>query len=76
MCRSLKEGDPRHLFRPVSFLLVCLLVCVPLPYSSDRAAMSSRQKSGMSGTTRPQTELREVTGASYRSPEALLGNLE
>jgi hypothetical protein len=36
-------------------LLVCPLVCVPLRYSSARAAMSSRQKSGMSGTTRPQT---------------------
>jgi hypothetical protein len=30
-----------------------LLVCVPLRYSPARAAMSSRQKSGMSGTTRP-----------------------
>src|SRR5918994_5569610 len=30
--------------------------CMPLPYSSARAATSSRQKSGMSGTTRPQTE--------------------
>jgi hypothetical protein len=31
-------------------------VCVPFLYSSARAATSSRQKSGMSGTTRPQTE--------------------
>jgi len=35
-------------------LLVCPLVCVALRYSSARAAMSSRQKARMSGTTRPQ----------------------
>jgi hypothetical protein len=41
---------------PSAPTLVCLLLCVPLPYSSARAATSSRQKSGMSGTARPQTE--------------------
>ena len=38
------------------YSLVCPLVCVPCLYSSVRAATSSRQKSGMSGTTQPQTE--------------------
>ena len=36
-------------------LLVCLLVRSHLRYSSAIAATSSRQKSGRSGTTRPQT---------------------
>ena len=38
------------------------LVCEPLPYSSARAATSSRQKSGISGTTRPQTRWRGGSG--------------
>src|SRR5215212_652832 len=42
---------------PTPNSLVYRLVCVPLPYSSARAATSSRQNAGMSGTTRPQTRL-------------------
>jgi hypothetical protein len=51
--------------------LVLLLVYVPLPYSSAMAATSSRQKSGMSGTTRPQTR-RETVGSSKLVSDELL----
>jgi hypothetical protein len=33
----------------------CTNLCPALPYPSTSAATSSRQKAGMSGTTRPQT---------------------
>jgi hypothetical protein len=42
-------------------------------YSSASAATSSRQKSGMSGTTQPQTEWRVVEKRQNTSPKAFLG---
>ena len=66
---------PRHRFVVVP-TLVCLLVCVPLPYSSDRAATSSRQKSGMSGTTRPQTRWEAVDVPQGTSPTPISGDPE
>ena len=44
---------------------------LPLPYCSARAATSSRQKAGMSGTTRPQTEWETVAGVLEPSPTVL-----
>ena len=46
------------------------LVCVPLRYFSARAATSSRQKAGMSGTTRPQTRWEMMKKDQNASPTA------
>ena len=40
----------------LEYSLVYRLVCRAPSYSSANAATSSRQKAGISGTTRPQTE--------------------
>jgi hypothetical protein len=54
VCLTEKEARNRHPdFTPDS--LVCPLVWGPLHYPSARAATSSRQKAGISGTMRPQT---------------------
>ena len=53
-------------------LLVYRLVCALLPHCSASAATSSRQKAGMSGTTRPQTESDVVEkGMEYVSEDVL-----
>jgi hypothetical protein len=57
------------------YQLVCPLVSVPFHYSA-RAATSSRQKSGMSGTTRPQTRWEAIEERRNTSLTNLLGCLE
>jgi hypothetical protein len=51
-----QQGVLRHPIRSHTISLVYALVYRPFLYSSAMAATSSRQKTGMSGTTRPQTE--------------------
>jgi hypothetical protein len=74
LLKGLNEGLARVL---IPEHLIGVTVGVPGPfYSSARAATSSRQKSGMSGTTRPQTEWRGGWRHQHTSPTPISGSLQ